>query len=48
MAPREAEDNAYAKFWGEKQRALWYIMVFLEWSIAKKINPQISISSLFL
>ena len=33
MAPRETEDNAYAKFWGDKQRALWYVMVFLEWSI---------------
>ena len=20
------------KFWGDKQRALWYVMVFLEWS----------------
>ena len=28
MAPRETENNAYAKFWGAKQRALWYIMVF--------------------
>ena len=28
MAPREAEDNAYAKFWGDKQRALWFVMVF--------------------
>ena len=28
MAPRETENNAYAKFWGGKQRALWYIMVF--------------------
>ena len=28
MAPREAENNAYAKFWGDKQRALWYVMVF--------------------
>ena len=28
MAPREAENNAYAKFWGDKQRALWYFMVF--------------------
>ena len=28
MAPRKTENNAYAKFWGEKQRALWYIMVF--------------------
>ena len=28
MAPRETENNAYAKFWGNKQRALWYVMVF--------------------
>ena len=28
MAPRETEDNAYAKFWGDKQRALWFVMVF--------------------
>ena len=31
MAPKETENNAYAKCWGDKQRALWY---FLEWSIA--------------
>ena len=34
MAPRETENNAYAKFWGDKQRTLWYVMVFLEWSVA--------------
>ena len=28
MALRETENNAYAKFWGDKQRALWYVMVF--------------------
>ena len=28
MAPRETENNAYAKFWGDKQRALWYVIVF--------------------
>ena len=33
MAPRETENNAYAKFWGDKQRTLWYVIVFLEWSI---------------
>ena len=27
MALRETENNAYAKFWGGKQRALWYVMV---------------------
>ena len=32
-APRETEDHSYAKFWGDKQRALWYVMVFLESSI---------------
>ena len=33
MSPRETENNAYAKLWGHKQRALWYVIVFLEWSI---------------
>ena len=28
MVPRETENNAYAKFWGDKHRALWYVMVF--------------------
>ena len=28
MAPRETENNAYAKFWGDKQRVLWYVVVF--------------------
>ena len=28
MAPRETENNAYAKFWGDEQRALWYVTVF--------------------
>ena len=27
MAPRETE-NTHAKFWGDKQRALWYVKVF--------------------
>ena len=43
MAPRETEDNAYAKVWGDKQRALWYVMVFLEWPI-KFLN----VKSMFL
>ena len=34
MAPRETEKNAYEKFWGDKQRPLWHVMVFLEWAIA--------------
>ena len=28
MALTETENNAYAKFWGDKHRALWYAMVF--------------------
>ena len=28
MAPRETENNAYTKLGGDKQRALWYVMVF--------------------
>ena len=28
MAPRETENNAYAKFCGDKERALWYVRAF--------------------
>ena len=35
VALRETEKNAYAKFWGDTKRALWYVMVFLEWPIPK-------------
>ena len=28
MAPRGTENNVYVKFWGDKQRALWYVVVF--------------------
>jgi len=28
MAPRETENNGYAKFWVDKQRALWHVVVF--------------------
>ena len=28
MARRETENNAYAKFWGDKRKTLWYVMVF--------------------
>ena len=48
VAPRETENNAYAKFWGDKQRTLWYVMVFLEWSITSKLpltKPAISIQT---
>ena len=26
--PSSAKNNAYARFWGDRQRALWYVMVF--------------------
>ena len=45
MTPRETENNAYAKFGGVKQRALWYVMVFLEWSI-KGEQQNLSLSDL--
>ena len=41
MAPRETENNTNVKFWGDKQRALWYVMVFLEWSIVLLMIPLI-------
>ena len=28
MAPRKTEINAHVKFWGDKKRALCYVMVF--------------------
>ena len=28
MAPRENGNNDYAKLGGDKQRALWYVMLF--------------------
>ena len=28
VAPRETENNAYAKFWSEQQRVLLYVIVF--------------------
>ena len=28
MAQRETENNAYAKFWSDQERVLWYVMVF--------------------
>ena len=37
MAPRETKNNAYAKLWGDKERTLWYVWYFLEWSIKTNI-----------
>ena len=36
LLPVTANMHAYAKFWSDKQRALWYVMVFLEWSIRRR------------
>ena len=33
MTPSETKDNAYEEFWGDKQIAVWYVMVFLEWPV---------------
>ena len=38
MAPRETENTTYAKFSGDKQRALWYVMVFSNLHKKKKTN----------
>ena len=48
MAPRETENNAYAEFCGDKQRALWYVMVFsgvVNRNFARKIHMKIEFSS---
>ena len=34
MAPRETENNAYAKFWSDQQEFYGMLWYFLEWSIA--------------
>ena len=46
MARRETENNAYAKFWGDKQRALWYVTVFLEWSVGLFRQAPLGVCSL--
>ena len=45
MALRETENNAYTKFCGDKQRALWYVMIFsgvVNWSVSWKMIPSCS------
>ena len=46
MAPRETENNAYAKFWGDKQRALWYFMVFVNIGKVKRTCDWLSLNPL--
>ena len=53
MAPRETENNAYAKFRGDEQRTLWYVMVFsgvvnslkLDWTLDLPVPPPHEINS---
>jgi len=33
MAPRETGNNANAQFWGDKQRALWHVMIYYVFSV---------------
>ena len=40
--PRETEENAHAKFWDDKQRASWYVMVFSE--VVNCESPCVSLS----
>ena len=39
MAPRETANNAYAKFWDDKQKVLWCVVVFSGVSIEAVLNP---------
>ena len=39
MAPRETENNTNVKFGGYKQRALWYVVVFLKCGHVNVLGP---------
>ena len=38
MAPRETENNAYAKFWGDKQRAIYMVFYAFFVVVNKRIQ----------
>ena len=40
LTPKRNWRQCLCKIWGDKQRALWYVMVFLEWSISQKSGFQ--------
>ena len=40
MAPRETEDKAYAKIWGDNKEYHGMLWNFLEWSIALSVIEQ--------
>ena len=42
---RETENNGYAKFWVDKQRALWYVVVFS--GVVNCTHGAISMTSMF-
>ena len=41
MAPRETKNNAYAKFWSDQQRVLWYVVAF---SVVVNFLPRVKVS----
>ena len=45
IAPRETENSGYAKFWVDKQRALWYVVVFS--GVVNCTHGAISMTSMF-
>ena len=45
MTPRETENNGYAKCCVDKQRALWYVMVFS--GVVNWTHGAISVTSMF-
>ena len=51
MAPRETKNNAYAKFWGDKQRTLWYVTVIsgvVNWHCHTKHSTEYCFSGLMI
>ena len=45
MAPRETENNAYAKFWGNKQKALSFNAIVSSFSLAESPPRDLQINA---
>ena len=45
MAPRETENNAYAKFWGDKQKALSFNAIVSSFSLAESPPHDLQINA---
>ena len=45
MAPRETENNAYAKFWGNKQKALSFNAIVSSFSLAESPPRDLQITA---